>query len=251
MQRERRPLIADAKTTAASQQQIAEAAKLAASVAMEQANKDADAKLLQASAVEAARLKEEQAARERDAETARTQAEELAAKLAAEETERQKLSDELAKKEADQAAAALAARDELEKVGKEREQREAELRSEIDREKATSQLEKDRLLRDALDKEQAQQKAQDQAKAEQERVDKEAADKALEAEGDHAKALRDEIAQLEQQVADAKAVAATQLQKAEAGKKAASDATIVAVAPELQWPRLHLPTTTRQVTPRS
>lgn len=193
--------------------------------AREKAEAEAEAQRRQGSAAETARLKEEQAARERAAAEARAHEQDLAAKLAAAEAERQKLAVELAQRESAQAAAEARSRAQLDQAEKEREQREASLRAEIEKEKATaSQLEKDRLLRDALDKDRAKQAADDQVADERNRVSKQDAERALQAEADRAQALKADIAQLEQQAAQAKALALAEAQKAEDAKKAASAA---------------------------
>jgi uncharacterized caspase-like protein len=209
--------------------------------AREKAEAEAEAQRRRASAAEAARLEEEQAARERAAAEARAHEQDLAAKLAAAEAERQKLAVELAQRESAQAAAEARSRAQLDQAEKEREQREASLRAEIEKEKATaSQLEKDRLLRDALDKDRAKQAADDQVADERNRVSKQDAERALQAEADRAQALKADIAQLEQQAAQAKANALAEAQKAEDAKKAAS-----AAASELSADQLALVTPIR------
>jgi uncharacterized caspase-like protein len=178
-----------------------------------------------ASAADAARLKAEQAERERIAEEARAYEQELAAKLAAAETERQKLTSELAQREAAQAAAEARQRADLQKAEQDRQQREAEMRAEIEREKATaSQLEKDRLVREALDRDRSQQAASEQAAADRDRAARENAEQVLQSESARARALKAEIVKLEQQADQAKADALAEAQKAADAKKAANSA---------------------------
>ncbi len=128
-----------------------------------------DTAVANAAAVNSARLKAEQAERERIANEAHEQEQALAAKLAAAEADRQKLAAELAQREAEQAS-------------------------------------------------------RQQAATANERKVQEEADRALQAEADRASALKAQIAELEQQAAQAKAEAAAEAQKAADAKKAASAA---------------------------
>jgi uncharacterized caspase-like protein len=196
--------------------------------AIEKADRDAQKQRQDAGAADAARLKAEQVERERVAAEARAHEEALAAKLAAAEAERRKLAAELAEREANAAAAETRRRADQEKAEEDRARREAELRAEIERERATaSQLEKDNLLREALDQDRAKQAAAAQTAL----AAKENSDRNLQAEADKAQALKAEIAQLEQQAAQAKADAQVEAQKAADAKKAATEpATKVALA---------------------
>jgi hypothetical protein len=153
-----------------------------------------------ADVADAARLKAEQAERERAAQQAQAQEQALAVKLAAAEAERQRLASELA-------------------------QREADLRAQIEREKSSaSEVEKDRLQSEALDRDKAKQSAGEQAAADRDRAAAENADRALQSDGDRVLALKAQIALLEQQAAKAKADALAETQKASDAKKAAEPA---------------------------
>ncbi len=193
--------------------------------AQEKADAQSQNQRQDAAAAEAARLKVEQAARERAAAEAQSRERELAEKLAAAEAERQKLAAALAQQQAAQSAEQARQRAEFEKAERDRQQHEADLRAEIERQKATaSQLEKDRLLGEAVDREKAKQADREQSAAERDRLARENADRLSQAESDRAQALKAEIAKLEQQAAQAKADAAAEAQKAADARKAAAAA---------------------------
>jgi uncharacterized caspase-like protein len=182
---------------------------------------------------DAARLENEQAKSEHAAAEASAHEQELATKLVAAEAERQKLAQELTQRAADQAAAEARNRAELQRLQKEREHREADLRAQIDKEQvAASQLDKERLLHEALDKEREGQAGGDKARAEGERAANEEKARQLQADADRAEALKAEIAQLERQAAQAKASADAEALKAQDAKKAAAENVKVAsIAP--------------------
>jgi hypothetical protein len=133
--------------------------------------------------------------------------------------------------EAKQAAAEARNRAELERLRKERAQREADLRAQIDREQATAgALEKERLLREALEKDRDQQKIDEQAHADREHAANEEKTHELQTEAEHAQALKAQIAELEQQARQAKADAEAQTQKAVDAKGAAAAAEAARIA---------------------
>lgn len=178
-----------------------------------------------AAAAEAARLKQDQADRERIAAAAQAREQELAAKLAAAEAERQRMAAELAEKTKAQSDVDQRQQSERAKADEERLQHEAALRAEIEQRKAaSSQLEKDRLLQEALAKDREKQIADEKAAAERDRIAKENADRELQAQQERALALKAEVARLEQDAAQAKANAAAEAQKAADAQKAASAA---------------------------
>ena len=120
---------------------------------------------------------------------------------------------------------------ELERLQKDREQHEAELRAQIDKEQATaSQLEKERLLREAQDREHNTQAEQDKARAERERVANEEKAHELQLEADRAEALKAQVAKLEQEAEQAKATTQAEVQKAEEAKRVAAEAAKTAAA---------------------
>ncbi len=201
--------------------------------AREKADREAAARQRQQGESDAKRLQEEQAKSEEAAAEASAHERDLAAKLATAEAERQRLTQELERRTSDQAAAEARNRAELEQLQKEREQRESELRAQIDKEQVTaSQLDKERLLREALDKERGSQADEDKARAERERVANEQKAVELKAQADRAESLKAEIAQLEQQAAQAKASAQVEIQKAEEAKKASAEtAKVASIAP--------------------
>jgi uncharacterized caspase-like protein len=201
--------------------------------AREKANLENEARQRQQGESDAARLREEQAKSERAAAEASAHERDLAAKLAAAEAERQRLAQELTQRAADQAAAEARNRTELERLQQERERREADLRAQINKEQAAaSQLDKERLVREALDKERGGQVDEEKARAERERLANEEKARELKAEADRGEALRTEIAQLEQEAAQAKARAQAEVQKAEDAKKAAAEsAKVASIAP--------------------
>ena len=160
----------------------------------------------------------------------------MAEKLAAAETERSKLAQELAQRTADQAAAEARNRAELDGLQKEREQRETELRAQIDREQtAVSPSDKERLVHEALANERGNLVEDAMARAERERAANEERGRQLQAEADRVQALKAQIAQLEQQAAQAKAVTQSEVQKSDEAKKALAENTKVAsIAPSAQ-----------------
>ena len=182
---------------------------------------------------EAARLREDQARSEQAAAEASARENAMAEKLAAAEAERSRLTQELAQRTADQAAAEARNRAELERLQKEREQRVADLRAQIDREQTTaSQSDKDRLVHQALDREGANQADDAKARAERERVANEEKNRQLQAEADRVESLKGQIAQLEQQAAQAKAATQSEVQKADEAKKALTEsAKVASIAP--------------------
>jgi hypothetical protein len=193
--------------------------------ARESADKQTQKQSRDVDAAEAARLKAEQAERERAAQEAQAHEQALAAKLAAAEAERQRLAAELAQREAAQAGIEARQRADQQKAELDRQQREADLRAQIERERATaSQLEKDRLLSEALDRDKAKQSASEQAAADRDRAAAENADRALQSDADRVLALKAQITLLEQQAAKAKADALAEAQKAADAKKAADPA---------------------------
>jgi uncharacterized caspase-like protein len=174
-----------------------------------------------AATVEADRLKQERAERERVAAEARAQEQDLTAKLAAAEAARQKLAVELAARESAQSEAEARERAVRDKADQERQQ-EAELRRQI-AEMQASQAEKDRLTQESIEKERAKQAVADQTAADRKQADKENADQ-LKAEAARAQEFKTQIAQLEQQAADARAKAASEEQKAAQANEAATAA---------------------------
>jgi Caspase domain len=194
----------------------------------------------QTATAEADRLKQERQERERIAAEARAQEQDLAAKLAAAEAARQKLAAELSARETAQAEADARDRAEREKADRERQEREAELRRQI-ADMQASQAEKDRLTQESIEKERAKQAAADQITADRQRADKENAD-LLRADAARAQELKQQIAQLEQQAADARAKAATEEQNATQASAAATTAeqkvAIAATGPVAATPSL-------------
>ena len=182
---------------------------------------------------DALRLLEEQEKSERAAAQASAHERDLAAKLAEAEAERQRLADELTRQAADQAAVEARNRDERERLQQERARREADLRAQIDKDEAAgSQIDKERLLREALDKQRKGEGDDEKARADRERVANEEKARQLQAEADRAEVLKSEIAQLEQDAAQAKARAEAEVQKAEDAKKAAAgSARVASIAP--------------------
>jgi len=174
-----------------------------------------------AATVETERLKQERAERERIAAEARAQEQDLTAKLAAAETARQKLAGELAARESAQSEAEARERAVRDKADQERQQ-EADLRRQI-AEMQASQAEKDRLTQESIEKERSRQAVADQTAADRQQADKENADQ-LRAEAARAQELKTQIAQLEQQAADARAKAAAEEQKAVQANDAATAA---------------------------
>ncbi len=187
---------------------------------------------------QAARLQQEQAAREKIAAEARAREQDISARVAAAEAERRQMAAELAQKAAALAAADRRQQSERAKADDERQRREADLRAGIAQQQATaSQMDKDRLLREALAKDSEKQSADAQDRAERERIARESAEKELQAQAGRAQALREEIAQLEQQAAAAQAgVAGAEQKAADAQKAAGSAEKIAALTPAQSSP---------------
>jgi uncharacterized caspase-like protein len=207
--------------------------------ARETADRGAAARELAQREAEAERLQQEQAKSERTAAEARARERQLTERIAAAEEERRKLEQELADRSANQAAVEARNYAELERLQKDREQHEAGLRAQIDKEQATaSQLEKQRLLREAQDREHNTQAEQDKARAERERVANEEKGHELQLEADRAEALKAQVAKLEQEAEQAKATTQAEVQKAEEAKRAAAEATKTAAAEAVVSPHL-------------
>jgi hypothetical protein len=122
---------------------------------------------------------------------------------------------------------------EVERLQKEREQREAVFRAQVEKEQAeASQFDKERFLNEALDKERARQADQDKARAERERAAGDETARELQAETERVEGLTARLAQLEQQAAEAKTTAAAQVQTGEdAKKKVAESAKVASITP--------------------
>lgn len=181
---------------------------------------------------EAARLRQEQTRSEQAAAEAGARERAMAEKLAAAEAERSRLTQELAQRTADQASAEARSRAELDRLQKEHDQREAELRARVDREQTTaSPTDKERLVQEALAKEGGNRADDARSRAERDRAANEEQSWQLQAEADRAESLKAEIARLEQQAAQAKAVAQSEVQKADEAKKAlAENAKVASIA---------------------
>ncbi|MGO9423367.1 MAG: hypothetical protein ACLP25_29780, partial [Roseiarcus sp.] len=203
--------------------------------ARETADRQAAAEAVSSGDAEAARLREEQARSEQAASEAGARERAMAEKLAAAEAERSRLTQELAQRTADQAAADARNWAELDKLQKERDQREAELRARVDKEQtAASPSDKERLVQEALAKEGGNPVDDAKALAERERAANAERDRQLQAEADRVDSLKAQIAQLEQQAAQAKAAAQAEVQKADEAKKALTEnAKVAAIEPQV------------------
>ncbi len=203
--------------------------------ARETADREAAAGSHSSGDAETARLRGEQSRSEQAANEAGARERAMAEKLAAAEAERSRLTDELAQRTADQAAADARNRAELDKLQRERDQREAELRARVDKEQtAASASDKERIVQETLAKEGGNPVDDAKALAERERAANAERDRQLQAESDRMDSLKAQIAQLEQQAAQAKTAAQAEVQRANDAKRALTEnAKVAAIEPQV------------------